>query len=207
MRKTCKTCGLLKRISEFGVRNNSKDGYHYECRKCYKLRANNNYRKRQVGKQLSGKELQYVKEAETKTKLCSRCKKYLPFNKFSKSINHRHGVNNTCYMCIEDYKRLTKDTRFKVSKNNNLKKLYGITLDDYEVMFYRQKCKCLVCGCIMPMFGKTTHVDHCHETNEVRGILCSQCNTIIGLCYEDSSILASAIDYIDDWKLEKQRLK
>lgn len=51
--------------------------------------------------------------------------------------------------------------------------------------------------CTDPMVpGKKTHVDHCHKTGRIRGLLCHHCNVAIGLMRESTCLLYAAADYI-----------
>jgi hypothetical protein len=62
-----------------------------------------------------------------------------------------------------------------VRRRHHLKKRYGITLDDYDAMFKKQKGLCMLCG--KPEKNKRhLHVDHDHVTGKVRGLLCGVCN-------------------------------
>ncbi len=65
----------------------------------------------------------------------------------------------------------------------SLRKLYGITLADYNAMLARQEGSCAICGGL-PAEGKRLHVDHCHATNKVRELLCGHCNRLLG-CARD----------------------
>lgn len=60
-------------------------------------------------------------------------------------------------------------------KNIKLKQLYGITLNQFNVMLKTQKSKCLICRRAVKLV-----VDHCHKTGRVRGLLCSKCNMVFG---------------------------
>lgn len=72
---------------------------------------------------------------------------------------------------------------------------YGITRAERDQMLVEQGGRCLVCG--SDQWGKKgPSVDHCHATGKVRGLLCSKCNTMIGLAKEDPVILAAAIEYL-----------
>ena len=82
-----------------------------------------------------------------------------------------------------------------------LKRNYGISYFEYLDMLKDQNNVCKICGEIG--FTMTDHhnlllvVDHCHETNEVRGLLCHNCNRGIGLLQDSVSNLESAIKYLE----------
>ncbi len=88
-----------------------------------------------------------------------------------------------------------------------LMKSYGITLNQYDEMFSNQNGVCLICnepetrkykGKLMPL-----SVDHSHKTEEVRGLLCSNCNLGIGYFNDDPGILLQAITYLRNKKTYK----
>ena len=81
----------------------------------------------------------------------------------------------------------------RIARNSALKANYGITIDEYDAMFKAQRGKCAVCG---EKYGRTLHVDHCHRTNKVRGLLCQKCNMAIGLLQDSAKLLARAISYL-----------
>lgn len=70
---------------------------------------------------------------------------------------------------------------------------YGITAEEYRVMYDAQEGKCYICGTYYPVL----HVDHSHDTGLVRALLCRQCNVAIGMAKEDTRILYNMIDYIN----------
>ena len=73
-----------------------------------------------------------------------------------------------------------------------LKKLYGLTREDYEAMLTEQGGLCLICR--KPMDPPA--VDHDHATGAVRGLLCRSCNSAIGLLGDDPQMLQRAIEYL-----------
>ena len=81
------------------------------------------------------------------------------------------------------------------AKSYELKR-FNITLEKYNEMFDNQKGCCAICGKHQSEFKKALCVEHCHTTGKVRGLTCHQCNTIIGMCYEDISILQNTINYL-----------
>ncbi len=89
--------------------------------------------------------------------------------------------------------------REKVRINGHrLKYRYGITLAQYEAMWSKQDGKCAICE---ENFDKTPHVDHCHKSKFVRGLLCDRCNRGIGYFRENQSFLVSAAKYLDRFDL------
>lgn len=80
------------------------------------------------------------------------------------------------------------------AKSADLKKNYGIGIDEYNVLLMKQAGVCAVCGTAP---GKVAlAVDHCHETGIVRGLLCSPCNTALGLLRECPTRIMLLRDYI-----------
>lgn len=87
-------------------------------------------------------------------------------------------------------------------KDKDLKKQYGIGLDEYNQMLKEQDGKCKICEneevAINPQTKEPRRlaVDHCHSTGKVRGLLCSKCNTAIGALKDSVELLGKAILYL-----------
>lgn len=83
-------------------------------------------------------------------------------------------------------------------RSERLKSVYGITLDDYMVMYESQKGRCAICNEEKPSKGKKgLVVDHCHTHGHIRMLLCFECNTGLGRFKDDVQLLAKAIDYLN----------
>lgn len=90
-----------------------------------------------------------------------------------------------------------KYARSDRSRELRLGKLYGITLADYEAMLDAQGRCCAICSTDKPGGNaKHWHVDHCHSTGRVRGLLCSRCNLAIGQFNDDPELLIRACVYL-----------
>ena len=87
---------------------------------------------------------------------------------------------------------------YEYNRNHALKSLYGITTIEYNEMFAAQDGKCAICGKHQVELKKRLHVDHNHLTGKVRGLLCSNCNTMIGLSVENSKSLRLAAEYLEE---------
>lgn len=84
------------------------------------------------------------------------------------------------------------------AKNADLKKMFGITLDDYNKMREDQKCSCKICGKHEDEERQALVVDHSHDTGKVRGLLCSNCNRALGMFKDDITVLQKAIKYLQE---------
>jgi uncharacterized protein YmfQ (DUF2313 family) len=84
-----------------------------------------------------------------------------------------------------------KDTSFAW----RLKSTFGITVEEYRALFKAQGGVCAICNTDTPT-GYNWHVDHCHTTGKVRGILCSKCNQGLGLFNDKENLLERAASYL-----------
>lgn len=76
----------------------------------------------------------------------------------------------------------------------NLKKLYGMSVETYQELVCSQNGLCAICS---KASNRQLDVDHNHTTGQIRELLCSNCNTLLGHCKEDISILEKSIDYLN----------
>lgn len=89
-------------------------------------------------------------------------------------------------------KKYRKDEPLKV-KGFKLKHRYGISLEEFNSISLGQNGLCAVCK-----VSKATHVDHCHKTKRVRGLLCRECNSGIGMLKDNLKFLQNAIVYLEN---------
>lgn len=93
-----------------------------------------------------------------------------------------------------------KEARKLVDFARNLKRKFNLSVDQYNDMLIAQDNKCAICPAEKSSSGKALAVDHCHTTLEIRGLLCNECNTSIGLMKESIEYLESAIKYLKKFK-------
>lgn len=74
----------------------------------------------------------------------------------------------------------------------HIRKTYGLSEEQYKAMLEAQGGLCKICKKV----GKKLHVDHCHRTGLIRGILCNYCNVMLGQAFDRISTLAAAHRYI-----------
>lgn len=70
---------------------------------------------------------------------------------------------------------------------------YSVTVEQYRVMRTSQGGACAICR---STFSATPHIDHCHTTGVVRGLLCSRCNFAIGALQDDPHLADQAARYL-----------
>jgi hypothetical protein len=80
--------------------------------------------------------------------------------------------------------------------SKHLEKNYGITVEQWKLMFESQGFACAICRTTTNSSNQKWSTDHCHTTGKVRGILCQPCNTGIGLLKDNVDVLQQAIEYL-----------
>ncbi|WEU68282.1 endonuclease [Escherichia phage vB_Ec_Tarrare] len=127
-------------------------------------------------------------------KLCKKCNTVKPMDEFHNKKGRKDGKASTCKACVNNRVRPYDSEK---NKNMHLKKLYGITLDEYNAMLEAQGHCCAICkGTEGMKLGRNMAVDHCHTTGKVRGILCSHCNRGLGFFKDNIESLKAAIKYL-----------
>lgn len=140
------------------------------------------------------------------TKICRACKQELPVEDFYPRGNNR--FQSDCKLCKAEYNRnhyRRNATEYKVKatawKKKNFFKIradrFNVSEDFLRDLFEVASGKCMICG--LP--DESLHIDHCHTTGCVRGLLCAKCNHGIGL-FKDSVInLQNAIQYLNNQQM------
>ncbi|WP_342671180.1 endonuclease VII domain-containing protein [Streptomyces chattanoogensis] len=90
-----------------------------------------------------------------------------------------------------------RSCRAERNRESNFKRKYGITVAQRDVMIADQNGLCPICQSSEPV-----HVDHCHKTGKVRGVLCFNCNSALGKLGDDPDAIRRAIAYLEGnvWK-------
>ena len=134
-------------------------------------------------------------------KTCTMCQQEKALAEFSKAKHTKDGHAYWCKTCFAKYNKhyRKENTREpldpELKRQQNVKKLYGITLDAAEYIFFKQGNACAICKTEEPG-GNGWHIDHNHETSYIRGILCHRCNVGIGFLRDDVQIVRNAVHYL-----------
>jgi hypothetical protein len=156
-------------------------------------------------------------------KVCTKCGETKPLSEFYKASTTRDGLRGDCKTCFKrraanwyqenrdhviarvkkwqaenpDRVAATRQRRIRDprrDRDQHLRRTFGLSLDDYEVLLEAQVGACAICR-RKPLAGTSLHVDHDHNTGHVRGLLCFRCNGGLGQFDESIESLAVALDY------------
>lgn len=72
-----------------------------------------------------------------------------------------------------------------------------MTDEQYHEMMKTQEGKCAICGTTFTDKPRHIHIDHCHSTGKVRGLLCKPCNQGLGMFKDDPALLKAAAYYVE----------
>jgi hypothetical protein len=133
--------------------------------------------------------------------ICRCCTESKDEDCFARRANSATGRQRVCKACnttrVREWRRSQpQDLRSARVKNDNLRKYYGVTLADYNRMKAAQGGKCGICGTSEPGGRGDFHVDHCHHSGAVRGLLCHACNVGIGNMRDSPDLLEAAAAYL-----------
>lgn len=105
------------------------------------------------------------------------------------------GVHRTChYNRVKEWGSTNPEARKRIYDRSRLKTTYGLSKEEADwVLDYDGAC--FLCGGYSSD-GKRLHVDHCHETGKVRGLLCNHCNRGVGCFRDQPDLMRMAADYL-----------
>jgi Recombination endonuclease VII len=198
--KTCNKCNIARALTEFKADPRNKDGLQGICKICNRL-----WNKKRREERRSGIGLIPITE-----KQCNSCGKTKPTSMFYKDLGIADGHATLCKSCRdvamrkwreehrEEYNKYMREFRAgnkDWAKDTDLKRTYGIGLEDYKRMLEEQGHVCKLCK--KPPQGKRPLVvDHNHETGEIRGLLCYGCNRKIVILDKSIEEREAAIAYV-----------
>lgn len=99
------------------------------------------------------------------------------------------------------YKKEHSEKYRSVFRKAQLKRKYGMTLEQYQALFELQEGCCALCGVAaetLPEQSRVLHVDHDHKTGKIRGLLCRWCNTMLGRVEAHPGWPMKALSYLEE---------
>ena len=143
------------------------------------------------------------------TKKCPRCKEVKPLSEYwirrtrkgeqpaSRCKPCSNQINKEWRASNPDYEKRRYQETKEYCREKHLKRKYGVDLNKYSEMLCAQSGKCAICGKLeSDEFHGVLHVDHCHETQVVRGLLCRNCNHVLGLFEDNPKRLEASLEYL-----------
>ena len=146
---------------------------------------------------------------------CSHCHLVLPVSEFRPRKELKSGLRSRCRECEKiqwqeshksnreyrnakgkEWRSQNRKKVAKIARKTYLKATYNLSPEEYDSMYIEQGGRCAICGKHQSEFKKRLHVDHCHETETNRGLLCRSCNLLLGHSNDNTEILMNAIKYL-----------
>lgn len=181
--RLCNRCGLEKDESLF-YKYSGLQSLMLQCKDC-NIKAAKLYAKNNRQKVNKTKLANYHKHIE-KNRAIDR----------SRYWNNPERRNYT----LNNHKRWAIENP-RIKRDLILKREYGISIENYESMLARQNHVCAICEKPESIARKgsvcSLVVDHCHTTGKIRGLLCNNCNRVLGLMKESKTSISRMVEYLN----------
>jgi hypothetical protein len=108
-------------------------------------------------------------------------------------------------------RKAARDAYQKAHHRKTALSVYGLTVEEYQALAEAQDHRCAICNeeglALRELVSVADRkhvlaVDHCHEGGQVRGLLCTRCNSLLGMARDSEEILMAAVRY-----LQRSRVK
>ncbi|MFJ3650192.1 endonuclease VII domain-containing protein [Streptomyces murinus] len=177
--KRCPRCAQYRPRAAFARNKAMPDGLQCYCREC----ASEYHQARQLAK---GKNVRPRVVAPEGHKFCRSCGEIKSHTEWHRNASASDGLSTSCKAC-----------RAVKGRADHLKRQYGLTEAERDAMVASQRGLCVIC-----LKAPAAHVDHCHKTGRVRGVLCFNCNSAIGKLGDDPDAVRRAAAYLEgnSWK-------
>ena len=135
-------------------------------------------------------------------KTCSKCKNTKPHTEFHLHKSSTDGIRKWCKFCCNESNKCWYKKNPLAHKQTTLKRIYGVTSKMFTELLLAQNNACKICNVeLSPVKNgdiQIAHVDHCHTTGKIRGLLCRKCNTGLGMFSDNVANLQNAIRYLNE---------
>lgn len=199
--KSCSRCRETKPLADFYRKEGRPTSW---CRACTLAEVKQRYRSKHP------EPPPYQPPTE---KACKKCGETKPIGQYHRRRSAKDGRQTICGTCAtaialafnqshpEYHRRHARDWARKNPErkaDNHLKWRLGVEYGTYDRMLVEQGGKCAICETTDPgARTKRFHMDHDSATGDIRGLLCSRCNTGIGQMRHSQPLLLAAIKYLE----------
>lgn len=196
--RKCPGCNKYLSLENFVKSKNAKNGHGTYCRSC----CNEQNKKRRSKKpDKPDHKFRMSSDNTLLEKRCGICQQWKDVAEFGPNGSSLRWI---CKNCDAARKREDRKNKPTYQKDLFLQRVYGITLEDYNIMLVAQNGVCKACGCPETVLDVRTQtlrslaVDHDHETGKIRGLLCQGCNQALGSLRENLEKAKSLVRYIEE---------
>jgi len=137
-------------------------------------------------------------------KICKICKIEKPLDCFYPRGNSKVYFKSYCKECDSErakaWREKNREQALTNSRAGELRRRYGITIQQYEELLAKQNYCCAICNRNQSVFKTRLAVDHCHSgpnAGSIRGLLCNNCNHRLIGKHTDGSLLRKMADYVE----------
>jgi len=136
-------------------------------------------------------------------RMCMRCRITKPVSEFYKRPETASGYRGVCRDCmrpmnnvrVKRYYHKHLDRAEEYGRRRSLRR-HGLTKREYVAYVEQQGNRCAIWRTAEPGGHGRWHIDHCHETGVIRGLLCSPCNLGLGQFRDTPEFLIAAAEYL-----------
>lgn len=131
------------------------------------------------------------------SKICTKCALDKPLSDYYFGY-YRGSARSECKPCgqaIAKERNNRPEEKIRI-RNKRILKQYGLSVEGFDSLVLSQNNSCAICFKNQRDLSLGLHIDHCHETKKVRGLLCMDCNTGIGKLKDSIEMLESAKNYL-----------
>jgi hypothetical protein len=198
LEKYCRDCGHKRPVADFSANRRSRDGLAFYCRDHLAERAARSRESRRTEQVRYRSRPRYI-SVPAGSKWCPDCGQVKLDSEFARSRASASGVASYCLPCHNQRGKRSIAKRGG-SRTYHLTRRYGITAEEADTMLEEQGGVCAICRA-----APAQHVDHDHETDAVRALLCFNCNGGLGQFKDDPNLLHVAAFYVEHHR-ERQTL-
>lgn len=114
------------------------------------------------------------------SQICNKCNIDKPLELFHTDRRTANRKRTTCGECRQKQRSVT-----------------NLSTYDYAKLLVQQNNACAICGVSATDMKRELSVDHNHETDKIRGLLCDNCNIGLGNFRDSTTLLSVAIEYLE----------